>query len=135
MIKEMQKHYDQLYEDRVYTVDGKISSKDIIYNYINILEDIVSEYFTKDEILKLININMQKMEETKMVYFDNYAEIGEVEFVKDDEPNNKPIKTVVGDYIKNTVYVCPKCYAYVFDGHDTHCAKCQLKIDWSDVNE
>lgn len=129
MIDEMQKHYDQLYEDIVYTSDGKISSKDIIYNYINILEDIVSMYITKDEILNKININMRKLEEQKMVYYDNCE--SEVEFVPDDPTNSsKPIKKVVGDYIKKTVYECPKCGAYVFKDHDNHCARCNQEINW-----
>lgn len=43
-----------------------------------------------------------------------------------------PIENVVGDYIKQTIYECPTCKAYVFKGHDESCARCGQAIKWKD---
>lgn len=108
MIDEMKKYFDELHEDKVCTSDGRLHSKDMICNYINTLESLAGMFFTKDEILK--------------------------QFAKDIRKNKQPIKMVVGDYIKKTLYKCPKCGAYLFEGHDNICFRCNQEIDWSGIS-
>lgn len=55
MIDVVQKHFDELYEDKVCNSAGTVSSLDVVKSYIVLLENIVKLYVSEEELRKYLN--------------------------------------------------------------------------------